>query len=181
MRVLAVFGGSFDPPHFGHVAACRLVAARPDVDVLLVVPTYSHPFEKRLTPFEERLALCELAFGEIPKVEVSRLEAELGGESVTVRTLEEIRRREPDAKLLLVVGADVLPDWKGWVRHEDISRMSDRLVLGRPGHPSPPGATPPLSDVSSTEVRRRLAAGAPCDDLVPPAVLDRIRARGLYR
>jgi len=178
---IAVFGGSFDPPHVAHVEACRLVGARADVDRVLVVPAFSHPFEKRLSPFEERARLCEVAFAGLPKVEVSRIEADLGGESLTVRTLEEIRRREPGARLLVVVGADVLPDWKSWVRVADIERMAERVVLGRPGWPSPAGATPPLPDVSSTEVRRRLAAGEPCDDLVPAAVLARIRERRLYR
>jgi nicotinate-nucleotide adenylyltransferase len=181
MATLAVFGGSFNPPHLGHVAACRLLAERPGVDRVVVVPAYSHPFEKALAPFEERFELCRIAFADVARVEVSRIEADLGGESRTVRTLEEIRRRAPDAKLLFAVGADVLPDWPAWYRHEDIEQMAELVVLGRPGYPSPPSAMRPLPDVSSTEVRRRLAAGQPCTDLVPPAVLARISARGLYR
>ena len=181
LPVIAIFGGSFDPPHVAHVAACRRVIARPDVERLLVVPAFRHPFDKPLTPFDERIALCEIALGGIERVEVSRIEAELGGDSVTVRTLEEIRRRHPNTRLLLVVGADVLAEWDSWYRHEDIRRMAELLVLGRPGYPSSPGATDPLPDVSSTEIRRRLAAGEACDDLVPAEVLRRIRERGLYR
>ncbi len=181
MTTIAVFGGSFNPPHVAHVQAVRVVASRSDVERVLVVPCFSHPFDKALAPFEERLALCEVAFAGVPKVEVSRIEADLGGESVTIRTLEELRRRHPEARLAVVVGADVLPDWKNWFRVADIQKMAERIVLGRPGFPLPPGETEMLPDVSSTEIRRRLAADEPVDDLVPPAVQRRIRERGLYR
>lgn len=180
MTTIAVFGGSFDPPHVAHVQAVRIVAARPGVDRLLVVPCFSHPFDKAMAPFADRLAMCEVAFAGVPKAEVSRIEADLGGESVTVRTLEELRRLHPDARLALVVGADVLPEWKGWYRVADIERLAERIVLGRPGFPPAPGATAPLADVSSTEIRRRLSAGEPVEGLVPAAVLRLIRERGLY-
>jgi nicotinate-nucleotide adenylyltransferase len=86
-RSVAVFGGSFNPPHVAHLLAATLVLATQDVDLLLVVPAFKHPFAKSLAPFDERVTMCTLAMGWLPGVEVSRVEEELGGESRTLRTL----------------------------------------------------------------------------------------------
>jgi nicotinate-nucleotide adenylyltransferase len=105
---VAVFGGSFNPPHLGHVLACSLVLATEDLDRVLVVPAYQHPFAKALAPFDDRVAMCELAMGSLRGVEVSRVEEELGGESRTLRTLEHLSQQHPDWQWHLIIGADVL-------------------------------------------------------------------------
>ncbi len=114
---VAVFGGSFNPPHVAHVLACALVLAMEDVDRVLVVPAFRHPFGKPLAEYEERVTMCRLAFAGMPAVEVSRVEQELGGESRTLRTVEHLASAHPDWKLRLVVGADILneaPRWFGF-------------------------------------------------------------------
>jgi nicotinate-nucleotide adenylyltransferase len=73
---VAVFGGSFNPPHIAHLLACTVVLATDEVDRLVVVPTYRHPFAKALAPYEDRVAMCHLAMGWLPRVEVSRIEEE---------------------------------------------------------------------------------------------------------
>ena len=75
--IVGVFGGSFNPPHLSHVLALAVVLARFDVERLLVVPTFQHPFAKALAPYEDRVKMCELAMGWLPRVEVSRVEEEL--------------------------------------------------------------------------------------------------------
>ena len=85
---VAIFGGSFNPPHVAHVLAVTYVLATEDLDEILVVPCFRHPFAKELAPFEDRFAMCELAMAWLPKVTVSRVEQELGGESRTLRTVE---------------------------------------------------------------------------------------------
>jgi nicotinate-nucleotide adenylyltransferase len=183
MRV-AIFGGSFNPPHLAHVLACAVVLSVEDVDRLLVVPTYQHPFAKALEPFDDRVAMCELAMGWLPRVEVVRLEEELGGESRTLRTLQHLAAAHPDWKLRLVIGTDVRAEAPRWFGFDAIEALAPPIVLGRAGAEGTAGADPGLllPDVSSTQVRAVLARGdfALASRLLPRAVLAHIRARALY-
>jgi nicotinate-nucleotide adenylyltransferase len=178
---VAVFGGSFNPPHVAHVLACALVLSVEDVDRLLVVPAYRHPFAKPLAPFEDRATMCELAMAWMPRVEVSRVEEELGGESRTLRTLESLSGAHPDWSLRLVIGADILAEAPRWFGFDAIEKLAPPIVLGRPGFPAS-GAAALLPEVSSTQVRSAIARGAwdEVEKLVPRAVLAHARARGLY-
>jgi nicotinate-nucleotide adenylyltransferase len=179
---VAVFGGSFNPPHVAHVLACALVGSVEDVDRILVVPTFKHPFAKPLAPFEDRVAMCELAMAWMPRVEVSRLEEELGGESRTLRTLENLALAHPDWKLRLVIGADILAEAPRWFGFDAIAKLAPPIVLERAGFDSPGGGPALLPEVSSTKVRAAIARGAwhDLERLLPRRVLDHVRARGLY-
>lgn len=179
---VAVFGGSFNPPHIAHVLACALVLSTEDIDVLLVVPAYRHPFAKPLEPYEDRVAMCELAMAWMPRVEVSRIEEQLGGESRTLRTLEHLAGAHPEYALRLVIGADVLADAPRWFGFQAISKLAPPIVLGRAGMKVPGSGPPLLPDVSSTRVRAAIARGdwAAAAKIVPQKVLAHVRARGLY-
>lgn len=176
---VGVFGGSFNPPHVAHVLACTLVLSLEDIDSLLVVPTYKHPFSKPLAPFDDRSRMCELAMGWIPGVAVSRVEEELGGESRTLRTLEHLSRTHPDWRLRLIVGADILLDASRWFGFDEIAKLAPLIVLPRAGVD---GIPPLLPDVSSTQVREAIQRGAwkDAERLVPRTVLAFLRARNLY-
>jgi nicotinate-nucleotide adenylyltransferase len=179
---VAVFGGSFNPPHVAHVLAATFVLATEDVERLLVVPTYRHPFAKALAPFDDRVAMCEAALGWLPGVEVSRVEEALGGDSLTLRTLERLRDEHPEWELRLVVGADVLAETSKWYRWHDVQALAPPIVLGRAGVTAA-GAPPALlPEISSTRVRELVARGAWAElaPLVPRRVLDHVRKRGLY-
>jgi nicotinate-nucleotide adenylyltransferase len=183
MRRIALYGGSFNPPHVAHQLACAyvLATARPRVDRLWMVPTYKHPFDKQLAPYEDRLAMCRLAaepFG--GRVEVSEIEAELGGESYTLKTVQAIRSAQPDARVSVVIGADLLAERERWHGFEELRALVDFLVLGRAGFVSKEALELALPEVSSTEVRRRLGVGEQVDALVDVQVVDYIRRRGLY-
>ncbi|HEX3769227.1 MAG TPA: nicotinate-nicotinamide nucleotide adenylyltransferase, partial [Polyangiaceae bacterium] len=163
MTRVAVFGGSFNPPHVAHVLACALVRSTEDVDAVLVVPTFQHPFAKMLAPFDDRVTMCELAMGWLPGVSVSRVEAELGGESRTLRTLETLSRQHPDWALRLVIGADILSEAPRWFGFDAIVKLAPPIVLGRRGVPGERGERHPpalLPEVSSTQVRAAIARGA---------------------
>jgi nicotinate-nucleotide adenylyltransferase len=179
---VAVFGGSFNPPHVAHVLACALVLSVEDVDRLFVVPAYKHPFSKALAPFEDRATMCELAMAWMPRVEVSRVEEELGGESRTLRTLESLARAHPDWHLRLVIGADILAEAPRWFGFDAIEKLAPPIVLGRAGFDAPGAATALLPEVSSTRVRAAIARGAwaEVENLVPRTVLAYARARRLY-
>jgi nicotinate-nucleotide adenylyltransferase len=181
---VAIFGGSFNPPHVAHALACALLLSIEDVDRVLVIPTFRHPFAKALAPFEDRLAMCELAMGWIPGVEVSPVEAELGGESRTLHTLEHLTNKHPDWRLRLVIGGDILAEAHRWYGFDTISAIAPPLVLGRAGAGADVASAGRalLPDVSSTQVRALVAAGA-WDELarlVPRRVLDYVRSRSLY-
>ncbi len=182
-EVVGVFGGSFNPPHVGHVLAAAYALAVHAIDRVLVVPVYHHPFRKELAPFQHRVAMAELAMAELAGVAVSAIERELDGEGRTLHTLEALAAREPGWRMRLIVGADVLADRDKWHRFERVEALAPLIVLGRAGFREREAPAPLLPEVSSTAIRAALAAGerARIVELVPKRVLAYIEAHGLYR
>jgi nicotinate-nucleotide adenylyltransferase len=179
---VAVFGGSFNPPHVAHVLACALVLSVEEVDRVLVVPTYKHPFSKSLAPYDDRVTMCKLATAWMPGVAVSRVEEELGGESRTLRTLEHLASANAEWRLRLVIGADILTEAPRWFGFESIAKLAPLIVLGRAGVAASGAGPQLLPEVSSTQVREAIARGAWSElrGLVPRQVLAHARERGLY-
>jgi nicotinate-nucleotide adenylyltransferase len=181
MTRIALFGGSFNPPHVAHQMVALYVLETQPVDELWFVPTYTHVFGKELVPYEHRVAMCELAAAPLgPRVRVSRAEQELAqrpGFTVS-RTLDLIEDLASHGDLRLVVGADILGETDKWYRWDEIVRRAPPIVLSRPGHP---GGTGLEIDVSATRVRQLLAARDPAvEALVPATVLRYIAANRLY-
>jgi nicotinate-nucleotide adenylyltransferase len=179
----------------GHVLGVVYALSTAPIDDVLVVPVFRHPFAKNLAPFADRLEMCRLALGWLPRVHVSTVEEELGGESLTLRTLEHLQAAHPGWSLRLLVGADVLGDLPKWHRWDRISSLAPPLAMGRAGFPSLPEATVSwvgtggdipahavLPEVSSTEIRDALLRGdvGAVRGLVPAPVIAHIEARGLY-
>ena len=123
----AIYGGSFNPPHLGHVSAVNTVVSELKPDRMLIIPDCIAPHKAMAenTPLPEyRLEMCRLAFGDIPGIEISDLEIRRGGRSYTVDTLEELTVLYPDDDLYLVIGSDMLTSFTtGWYRFEDIIGM----------------------------------------------------------
>jgi len=191
---VGIFGGSFNPPHVAHVLAVVYALAVAPIDEIVVVPVFKHPFSKELESFEDRLAMCELAMGWIPRVRVSSVERDLGGESLTLRTLERLASENPTWSMRLLIGSDVLPDVSKWHRFERIAELAKPFVLERAGANDSEVLLP---DVSSTRVRALLRdsrPGAPGDvgdsessasmrllaRLLPAEVLRYVGEHGLY-
>lgn len=188
---MGVFGGTFDPPHIGHLVAA--VDARHELDldtVLLVVANV--PWQKlglrEISPAEDRLAMVRAAVADRPGVEVSDLEIRRGGPSYTADTLEALRAAEPDVELYVILGNDAAAGFATWERHEEVAEMAHLVVVDRPGTPTPIDdgfawirVDIPELEISSTELRARVAAGRSIDYLTPPAVVTCIAERGLYR
>jgi nicotinate-nucleotide adenylyltransferase len=178
MRV-AVFGGSFDPPHVGHAMVAAWLLWTDRVERVALVPVAAHPFGKRGAPFDRRLEWCRALASVLgPAVEVSDVERGLPAPSYTIQTLEALAGTCPERTFQLVVGADILGDVHRWRRWDDIETRFSPILVGRAGHPSP-GGGPTFPAVSSTEVRLRLRAGESVADLVPAAVLRRITAEDI--
>lgn len=183
----AVFGGSFDPPHVAHLLVASYVLGVGDFERVVVVPVLEHAFDKDLLPFEERLELCRRCFAELPRVEVSAIEAELPRPSYTERLLERLKVERPGEELRLIIGSDVLRDTVRWHDFPRVQALAPPFVIARPGFETPELGPALMPDVSSTRVRALLARRGEADAdrelawLVPRRVLERIDERGLYR
>ena len=183
MRV-ALFGGSFNPPHVAHQLAALYVLETAPVDELWFVPAHEHAFGKPLVAFEDRLAMCELAAAALgPRARVSDAERAIGGRSLTLRTVRRLSELHPEHAFSLVIGSDLLAEVASWYGGDELRRTVPFIVVGRPGAPPEADAAPAITlpDVSSTAVRATLAAGKSPDGLVPRAVLDYIHKKGLYK
>lgn len=184
---LAVYGGSFDPPHIGHVLAVHYVLSVGLAERVLVVPVYQHALEKKLSPFEARLEMCRRAFSPDPRVEVTDIERTLPRPNYTLYTLEKLRELYPGEALRLVVGADVLSEAPHWHRFDEVRKLAPLLVLGRAGVVSSEAPLAILPEVSSTEARTWWRPDAPDEAkskrerLIPLGVREVIQARGLYQ
>jgi nicotinate-nucleotide adenylyltransferase len=185
---VAVYGGSFDPPHVAHVLTASHLLENGDFERVLVVPVYEHAFHKPLAPFEHRVAMCTLCFAGTNGVSVSDVEKALPRPSYTVRTLERIAQDHPDWSLRFVMGSDALGETDKWRDYERVQALAPPFVVTRVGHERPGLGPAVLPDVSSTRVRELLSRG-PNDPaarrelemLVPSAVIAYVDEHGLYR
>ena len=150
---IALFGGSFDPPHTGHRAIVRRLARRSSIDRIWVLPAFRHPFEKKMAPFPLRLKLCRLAFGDLgKKVQIKDVERQLGGKSWTVETVRYLCRRYPRHDFFWVVGADAYRARRSWRSIGKIEAAVRFIVFDR-------GRGSSIPNISSTILRRALARG----------------------
>lgn len=191
-RRVGVFGGTFDPPHVGHLVTAVNVRHALSLDVVLLVVA-NQPWQKagtrRITDPTDRLAMVEAAVRGVGGLEASRLEIDRGGDSFTADTLATLHRGEPDADLYLVLGADAAAGLPTWERIDEVCGRSTVVVVDRPGSESRPLPAPftamhvevPSIDVSSTDLRARVADGRPLDYLLPRDVIACVRERRLYR
>ncbi|MCS6797485.1 MAG: nicotinate (nicotinamide) nucleotide adenylyltransferase [Myxococcota bacterium] len=181
--VVGVLGGSFDPPHTGHVVLATLVLACAPVDRLLVVPVHAHALGKQARAgFAQRAEMCELAFGELRRATVDRIEQRLGGPSFTLRTLQALQQQMPDVALRLVLGTDLRTEVHRWHGFDAIARLAPPLWVARAGHDDERADVPIAPPaVSSTAVRERLERGLDTTGLLPRAVRAYIEAHALYR
>ena len=181
-RRIAIYGGSFDPPHLGHILSVAWALSAADLDAVWIIPTWKHAFEKEHSAsFEERFAMCELAFAVFQDVEVSDIERRIGGVSRTLATLNQLESQNPDTVFRLLVGADVLPTTDRWHRWDEVVKIAPPLVIGRQGAPVPEGCPISIPNINSTDIRSALANAADITGLVPTHVIEHIRSHGLYQ
>jgi nicotinate-nucleotide adenylyltransferase len=189
---IGVFGGTFDPPHVGHLVTAVNVRHDLQLDVVLLVVA-NDPWQKssdrQISPAPDRLSMVTAAVGEVEGLEASDIEIRRGGTSYTADTLRDLHVERPGAELFLVLGTDAAAGLPTWERHEEVRRAATIVVVTRPGAEtaSPPPdwhwrtVETPRLEVSSTDLRARVADGRPLDYLLTPPVIRTIEERGLYR
>jgi nicotinate-nucleotide adenylyltransferase len=196
-RRLGLVGGTFDPPHYGHLLAAQEAAWQLDLERVLFLPARQNPL-KRDEPMSDAEARCEmvqLAIADNPRFELSRLDLDRPPPSYTVDLLRGLT--SPARELFFLVGADILPELPRWYAPLEILALARLVVVTRPRAPEPdlaqleqtlPGAAArvrvlriPGADVSSTNLRARVRAGQPIHYLTPPAVEQFIKVHALYR
>jgi nicotinate-nucleotide adenylyltransferase len=189
---LGIFGGTFDPPHVGHLVTAVNVRYELSLDrVLLVVA--DQPWQKvgtrDISSAEDRFAMVEAAVGDVEGLEASRIELDRGGMSYTADTLSELLAADPALDLYVILGSDAAVGLPGWERAEEVRALSTIVVVERPGSGEgepPPGwswvrVEVPRLEVSSTDLRARVVEGRPLDYLLSAAVIETIGRRRLYR
>jgi len=188
MKRVALFGGSFNPPHAAHQLVALYVLETQPVDELWFAPVYAHVFGKPLAPYADRVAMCELVAGALgARAKVTRAEEVLAQApdfrgSRTLDLVEHLRATEPDIALRLVVGSDILAEAAKWHRWDAIVAQAPLLVVGRAGHlPDGSAATGvTMPEISSTQIRAALAGGEDPASLLPGSVLRYIADHRLY-
>lgn len=188
---IGVFGGTFDPPHLGHLAIALEVGHVLALDrVLLMVA--GDPWQKTthrsITPAVDRLAMVEAAVDGAGGIDVSDLEVRRHGPSYMADTLADLAELHVGADLFMIVGSDAAQGLDTWSRPDDVRDRAVTVVVDRGGREGgrPPAGWPhlvvdvPALEVSSSDLRRRVAAGEPIRGLVPKAVADIIEAKRLY-
>jgi nicotinate-nucleotide adenylyltransferase len=196
---LGLLGGTFDPPHYGHLLAAQEAALTLQLERVLFLPTRQNPLKEGdpITPAEDRCAMVERAIADNPLFELSRLDLDRPPPSYTADLLRTLKAQTPEDELYFLVGADILPELPRWHRTDEILRLARLVVVNRPDSPEPDvqaleaafaGARErvdlvffPGVSVSARYLRARVAAGQPIRYLTPPAVERYIRDKQLYR
>jgi len=198
LATLGVLGGTFNPPHLGHMAIARHALGELELERLALMPARVPPHKsiEQDPGCEHRLAMCRLLIDSCPRLSVCTLETEREGPSYTVDTLTSIHASHPHAELTLIVGADIASTLPAWREPQRLLALATLAVAERPGSDRRAVLEPlaaldtvgervrflnaPVVDVSSSRVRERAAAGEPIDDLVGPAVAGYIAEHALY-
>jgi len=185
---IGILGGTFDPVHVGHLMDASAAHYQLQLDRVMVVVARD-PWQKRdrvVAPAEVRYEMVVAALGDVEGLEASRIELERDGPTYTIDTVEHLEA--PDRELFLVVGSDVAAGMATWHRVDDLRSRVTLAVVDRDAtpFPDPPGwrvarVTVPRLELSSTDLRGRVAAGEPIDFLVPVAAARILAAHGLYR
>jgi nicotinate-nucleotide adenylyltransferase len=197
LQRIGVIGGTFDPIHYGHLAAAEEARVRVSLEkVLFVVASLPpHKLDEEVTPVEHRLAMTRLGVDSNQFFEISMVDVDRPGPSYTVDTISILRREEEDADFFFIMGLDSLVELPTWHQPELLVRLCHLVAVTRPGFevdlPSLEKAVPGISarlevigmpglDISSTDLQRRVRMGLPIKYQVPEAVERYIREHKLY-
>ncbi len=189
---IGIFGGTFDPPHNGHLHLAENISKEMCLDKIIVIPTFvaPHKTDKKTSSAEDRFKMCELCF-KSDLFEISNIEINRGGKSYTVDTLTALREKYPDDKFFLIIGSDMLEYFSKWYRYEDILKLCTLCCVGRENKTlTLPdfftndnqvylSSAKPL-EMSSTFIRNAVKNSEDINDYLPENVAEYIKERKLY-
>ncbi len=189
---MGVLGGSFDPPHFGHLGIAEHVANFRQLDEILFVVSHiqwQKTAVRTMVDSHHRLSMVDLMVSDDERFSASSIEIERGGDSVTVETLESLRSLDPTADYELIIGSDIASRLSTWRRSEDLEKFAKIVVVARPGFKTERSLESfnfvtvdgPNLDISSEQIRMAVNQDIPISHLVPKKVEEYIRQEGLYR
>ncbi len=198
MKKIAVFGGTFNPIHLGHLRLISEYQKRYEFDRVLLIPTKIPPHKQAydLAPDADRLEMCRIASRTYPFLEVSELELRREGKSYTYDTLRELKCAEPEAVFYLIMGSDMFLTFREWHHWKEMLGLA--VLLTAPRHPNEKAALEaereqlcviggeafvadiPVFEISSTEIRTQIREGVPCGEYLLPGVEEYIRDNRLY-
>jgi nicotinate-nucleotide adenylyltransferase len=187
---LGIYGGSFDPVHIGHLLVAQAAVEELGLDKLFFVPAAQSPFksENEIAPAEIRLKLLRLALAGKTNCEIDDQEIRRGGVSYTIETLRDYAKRFPVAKLFYLIGADNISKLSEWREANELAKLAEFAAIPRLGETVADFLKPfrgrilkgfPI-EISSSQIRARVKANLPIENLVPPFVAEAIRAAKLY-
>lgn len=188
---IGIFGGSFDPPHTGHLIIAHLACEQLHLDKVIFVPAYRPPHKtnKHQSTSADRLRMTKLAIQGNSRFAVSDIEIRRKGISYTVDTVKQLKLRNPKAQLFLIIGSDNLRYFHSWKLPDEIMHLASLVIYKRPAarvskrtrfQKSARLLTGPMLDISSSEIRKRIASNNSVRYLVPERVLRFIASQGLY-
>jgi len=191
---IGIFGGSFNPPHNGHVNIAVQAKEQLELDKMIIMPTGTSPHKgKSAMGFYARENMCYLAFGHLPGFEVTDIEGKMSGNNYTLNTLRILKKQYPkNAEFFLLIGADMLYYFDKWYEYNKLMAECNVVAAARAAgqfsdmteHATSIGKIKVLNlkvtEVSSSEVREKIAKGEDVSHLVPPKVLDYIKERKYY-
>lgn len=187
---IAIYGGSFDPPHIGHQIGCLWLLEALNALKVVVVPTYEHYFGKKLAPFKHRVEMCRIMTSSLSgcgNIEVSSDEEHLPKPNTTFNLVRCIISSNPGAPVAVIIGTDLIPNLHKWSKWDEVAKIADIVAIGRSGYddlssPYDIHCYPvELSAVSSSEIRNRIASGMDITGLVSKKNKQYILDNGLYR
>ncbi len=197
MQRVGILGGTFDPPHIGHLVLAEYAVSALALDCVLFVPAGDPPHKWRVrVGIEHRLPMLESAIADNDRFTISRVDIDRPGPHYTLDTVKILQQQQPETEFFFLMGGDSLYNLPGWYQPKELIRLCKLAVMARPGSPMPPELKetllPGLADrveiidspmlgFSSTEVADRLEAGKSVRYLVPDSVLAYIQLNGLYR
>jgi len=190
MNRIALFGGSFDPVHNGHLLVALAAIEELSLERIFFIPAAQSPFkpESKPAPADLRARMLRLALAGQTRYEVDTQEIQRGGTSYTIDTVRDYRTRFPNAELFYLIGADHIPQLHKWRAANELAAAVEFVAIPRPGESAPAAPTGfrvralrgfPLG-LSSSQIRERVRSSKTIEHLVPPAVAETIRNSRLY-
>ncbi len=201
MRRIGIMGGTFDPPHVGHLTAAEMARVTLSLDCVLFVPTNRSPWKmtKEMSTTEQRVEMVQRAIADNPHFQLSRVDVDRVPPSYTFETLRLLREQNPEGELFFIMGLDSLHDLGNWHSADEIVHLAQLVVCARPGFQMDVGhmlallhKLPALSQrltfvempelaIAASDLQQRVRHGQSIRYLVPDAVREFITEQGLYR